>query len=257
MLRGTVVGGVHHASNGSQHGTDDKSRRNHHVGLHTHQARNTRVLGGSTHRTAQLGVIYQPHQHGQRDGRHAQNHHLRGSDHGTHHVNRRVGQECGVGLVVGLPDDHGQRLQQDGHANRSDQGCQLGAIAQRPVGDLLDDEVQRGGDHAGDQQGDDQNDEAGCAGHGLLHQSDDGPTGQCSDHHHLAVGEVDQVDDAVHHGVPQCDQRIHAAEHQPIDDLLYQNIHKTSPIFGRRIRRHGNASFWVDVQRGLMGCTES
>ena len=31
---------------------------------------------------------------------------------------------------------------------------------------------------------------------------------------------VDQVDDPVHHGVPQSNQGVHAAQNQPIDDLL-------------------------------------
>ena len=37
--------------------------------------------------------------------------------------------------------------------------------------------------------------------------------------------EVDEVDDAVDHGVAQSHQRIHAAEHQAVDDLLKQDVH--------------------------------
>jgi len=38
------------------------------------------------------------------------------------------------------------------------------------------------------------------------------------------VRKIDQVDDAVHHGVAEGQQRIHAAEYQPIDDLLQQDV---------------------------------
>ena len=44
-------------------------------------------------------------------------------------------------------------------------------------------------------------------------------------HHHFAVREVDQAEDAVHHGVAQRDQRIDAALHQAVDDLLKKDIH--------------------------------
>ena len=39
---------------------------------------------------------------------------------------------------------------------------------------------------------------------------------------------IDQVDDAIHHGVAQSDQGIHAAENQTIDDLLQEYFHNLS-----------------------------
>ena len=56
-------------------------------------------------------------------------------------------------------------------------------------------------------------------------QRDDGPADQRTHHQHLAMGEVDEVDDAVHHGVAQGHQRIHAAQHQTVDDLLQKDVH--------------------------------
>jgi hypothetical protein len=44
------------------------------------------------------------------------------------------------------------------------------------------------------------------------------------------MGEIDQVDDAVHHGIAQRYQGIHAAEDQTVEDLLQQNFHRTSPF---------------------------
>ncbi|MNM78943.1 hypothetical protein D3C81_908630 [compost metagenome] len=52
---------------------------------------------------------------------------------------------------------------------------------------------------------------------------------QCTNHQHIAVGKIDNAQNAVHHGVTQGDQRINAAEHQSVDGLLYQRIHRGSP----------------------------
>jgi hypothetical protein len=38
-----------------------------------------------------------------------------------------------------------------------------------------------------------------------------------ADHHHLAVGEVDQADDPVDHRVTQRDERVDAAQDQAVD----------------------------------------
>ena len=43
------------------------------------------------------------------------------------------------------------------------------------------------------------------------------------------MGEIDQVDDAVDHGVTQGHHGVHAAQHQTIDQLLQQGIDGNSP----------------------------
>ena len=45
------------------------------------------------------------------------------------------------------------------------------------------------------------------------------------------MGKVDQVDDAVNHGVAQGDQGIHAALNQTIDHLLKKDIHTKLLLF--------------------------
>jgi hypothetical protein len=60
------------------------------------------------------------------------------------------------------------------------------------------------------------------------------------------MGEVDQVDDAVHHGVAQRHQRVHAAQHQTVDDLLQQDIHGgVSPVLGPAARAARIGSAWA------------
>ncbi|MDT4872391.1 hypothetical protein FQZ97_1075700 [compost metagenome] len=133
----------------------------------------------------------------------------------------RVGREhVRVRLGVGFPDDHGKGLQQQRHADGRDQRGQTRGIAQWPVGQLLDRVVERGADHHRDHRGKHQDQPQRHAGRGVAHDADDGPAGERAHHEHVTVREVDQSDDAVHHGVAQGNQRIHAAQNQTVDDLL-------------------------------------
>src|SRR5690606_7135809 len=49
-----------------------------------------------------------------------------------------------------------------------------------------------------------------------------------ADHDDVAVREIDEADDAVHHRVAQRDQRVDAAQRQAIDELLYKDVHRGS-----------------------------
>ena len=64
--------------------------------------------------------------------------------------------------------------------------------------------------------------EDGHSGQRLDHEQGD----HGADHDHLAVREVDQAHDAVNHRVAERDQHVDAAEHQAVDDLLDENIHR-------------------------------
>ncbi|MNT14068.1 hypothetical protein D3C72_1490590 [compost metagenome] len=58
--------------------------------------------------------------------------------------------------------------------------------------------------------------------HGQARQGDEGHVG--TDHVHLAVGEVDHANDAVHHRVADGDQGIGAADGQSINQLLEEMV---------------------------------
>ncbi|MPM22573.1 hypothetical protein SDC9_69030 [bioreactor metagenome] len=229
VLRRAVVGGVHDAGNGRQDRADDEGGRDHHVGLHTHQRRHLRVLCRGTHRAAQLGVIHQIDHRRQRHHGGHQNQDLRGRDHRTAQVIGVGRQQRRVGLVVGLPDDHRNRLQQDGHADRRDQRSQARTVAQPLVGHLFNREVECRSHDAGDDGGDQQHHPTRGTGHGFLHHADAAPTGERPDHEHFTVREIDQLNDAVHHRIAEGYEGVHAAENQTVDDLLQQNIHNENP----------------------------
>jgi hypothetical protein len=226
VLDRAVVGGVHHPGQRGERGADHEGCRDHGVGLHAHQAGDARVLGGRPHRAAQLGAVDEVHQPGQRDrGRH-QDQDLHGVDDRAADVERLARQQDRERLVVRLPDDHRERLQQQAHADRGDQRGEPRRVAQRPVGDLLDREVE---DRADDDRRDQRDQEQQPARQAqAAHRDHHGPARQRPDHQHVAVREVDQVDDAVDHRVAERDERVHAAQHQPVDDLLDERFHASN-----------------------------
>src|SRR5712664_2994607 len=63
--------------------------------------------------------------------------------------------------------------------------------------------------------------------------------------------EIDQVQYAVHHRVTQRDQCIHAAENQPVDDLLEKNVHRVS-VFVPPLPNMNNAALPVFLLRLLL-----
>src|SRR5690606_27626089 len=59
------------------------------------------------------------------------------------------------------------------------------------------------------------------------HEGDHQGGGHHGTHHdHIAMGEIDQADDAVHHGVAQRHQGVDTADRDAIDQLLEQNVHE-------------------------------
>src|SRR5690606_19528830 len=139
--------------------------------------------------------------------------------HGALAQHEIAGQQVGDGLVLGVLGQHHGVLQEDGHADRGDQRDQSVATAQRPVGDPFDAvAVGTGDDHAGGEGDEHDGYQAVDAGHGQQGNGDEGDVR--TDHVHLAVGEVDHADDAVHHGVADGNQRIGAADGQAVHHLL-------------------------------------
>ncbi len=97
-----------------------------------------------------------------------------------------------------------------------------GAPRSRGVGNFLDhDAQQRAGDDGGAHGGD-------RAEAQLVHDE----PGHVSAHHNdIAMGKVQQQDDAVHHAVAQCDQCIDAAQGKTVDQLTKKHCHGLIPSF--------------------------
>jgi len=221
-----VVGTDHEPGHGGQGRADDEGEGDDVVHIHPHQLGDGRILGGGTHGTAQAGAVDEQQQAGHHAGGHQDDDHLQVGEGGAQHFVGLGRQHGGEGMVAATPDHHGQVLQHDGNTDGGNQGRQPRSLAQGPVGYLLDSVADGHAHRSGSHQANQGDDRAGQAGIGQ--QLDHGEGGEGADHHHFAVGEIDEAHDAVHHGVAQGDQGVDAAQHQAVDDLLQENVHGIS-----------------------------
>ena len=114
-------------------------------------------------------------------------------------------------LGVGAEDHLGQGGEEDGDADGRDERRQSRRFPQGAIGDPLDHHPQHhAGDH-GDEHG--QKEVHLELGH---HQEPHKRPG----HEDLAMGEVDQGDDPVDHGVAQGDECVGGAKGDAVDELL-------------------------------------
>lgn len=76
---------------------------------------------------------------------------------------------------------------------------------------------------------------------------DDGKGNHGADHYHFTMGEIDQANNAVNHGVAKRNQRINGTECQSVDQLLQEDIH--CEAFRRNPFVAGSALRNVDMWR--------
>ena len=116
-------------------------------------------------------------------------------------------------------------LQDDRQADRGDQRREPRRAPQRAVGDAFEREADRHA-HRDRRERADQHDRERRQRRAGADQRDDDRVGDHrADHHHLAVREIDELDDPVDHRVAQRDDRVDAAERRAVDELLDEDVH--------------------------------
>jgi hypothetical protein len=223
-VRDAVIGRHHYACHRGQPRADDEGHGDDAVGVDAHQARDLRVLCRRAHRGAEARAVDHP--------REARHHRHRDEDdaeldvgdgglpyvegHGLHRLRERQ--------RVAAPDHQREVLQDDRDADGGDQRREARRLAQRPVRDpfhgVADRHAQR--DRARGGQHDDGDRRQARSGQ----QVDHAERHHRTDHHHLAVGEVDELDDAVDHRVAERHDGVHRAERKTVDDLLDEDVHQ-------------------------------
>jgi hypothetical protein len=113
-------------------------------------------------------------------------------------------------------------LQKNRDTDRGDQGCESGCVAEWPIGKSFS---QQGSADRGNHTDNEHDGQLPNAQRLSWYQYPGGKCPEGADHEDLAVGKVDQLDDAVHHRVAQCDDGVDTTKHQSVDDLLDENIH--------------------------------
>ena len=117
-----------------------------------------------------------------------------------------------LGIRADGRDGLGQVFQHKAHGNGGDEAGQVVAgFPDGPVGQQLHQHAHTGTDHDGRHH-------RQPAGDPRCHHQRNGEKQRITAHHdEVAVGEVDELDDTVDHGVAQGDQGIHASQTQPCD----------------------------------------
>ena len=126
-------------------------------------------------------------------------------------------------------------------AERADQRRDPRRVAERPVGEALDRDAEHGaaghrGERDQDQQQPDRDDRVGRAAEQLERAEAD----ERAHHEHVAVGEVQELEDAVDERVAECDQGVDAAERQAVQRELDEGVHAVRESNGAE-RRDGPA----------------
>ena len=101
-------------------------------------------------------------------------------------------------------------LEGEGEADGGDEGCEAWCGAQGAVGESF----RADGDEDGDEDAADEHEgqrhpHGGAVGQ---HVQVDGEGAESADHEDLAVGEVDELDDAIDHRVADGDQPVHGSQ---------------------------------------------
>ena len=223
-LHRAVVERVDQARGAGQQAAEQEGQADRAVDVDAHQAGGVGILRGGAHGLAVLGLADEVEERdqqrdGDRPGEDVRAHEvdaadvedlLLRADQVRRRVRRRAPQQADV-------------LQDERHPDRRDQRRQLGRVAQRPVGDALDHHVERAGadhrdrEHAGAAR------RSSTSTRGALGDPErrvERHRDERADHEDLAVGEVDQLDDAVDERVPERDQRPDRADREPVDDVV-------------------------------------
>ena len=221
----------HDACRARERGADEERHDDHAVDVDSHHRRRLPVVSGRAHRLAEPRAG---------DEEREPDHQRSGGDDDDDANQRDVQRplvdaldeeraaaelERVVGAEIGREEQQRRVLEKERHAERRDQRCDPRRVPQRPVGEALDDDAEQPGpdhrreEHERDHQPDREHRIRGAARDGEHAVADEG-----ADHVDLAVGEVQELEDPVHHRVAKRDQRVHAAEREPVDQLLNEEV---------------------------------
>ena len=126
------------------------------------------------------------------------------------------------GLGPTSEDDQGQILQQERDPDRSDQGGDAGGLADRKIGPAIDGDSQQCRHENGGREGDPpgkRKDQIGVESEIAAHHQD------------IAVGEIDQPQNSIDHGVSDGDQSVETSQGDSIDELLEKHGSRHCRIF--------------------------
>ncbi len=214
VAHGRHVERVEHPGRARERARDHERERDRPVDVDAHHRARVHVLRGRAHRLPLPRLLHEVEQHQQDRRRHEDDDHLvPGVVDAADREDVRAREDVGRGDVVRAFPDQGDVLDHEAHADRGDQRCQARLAAQRTVGDELDRRVDRaaGRHHQHERQEDDRDRRGALALVQAEEARREGDREHAAEHEDVAVGEVDQLEDAVDERVPEGDEGVDAA----------------------------------------------
>lgn len=202
---------------------DGKRHRDGAVDVDAHELSGGLVLGHGAHGLAHLGLTCKEHQAGhdnqagddgdERDGAYVE----LGQE-----LRHLEGDERSEVLGRGAPQKLRGVLQEVRHADGRDQNGQRACLAQRLIGQTLNENTENRADHTRENYR--------CpAREAEIRRGAERDIG--TDHDDVAVSEVEHLGDTVDHGVAQRDDGVDAAHGQAVDQVLDKDRHVPHPPF--------------------------
>ena len=211
-----VAQGPHDAGSCGQRGADGEGEGDDLVHGHAEHTGGLDVFGDGLHGEAGLGVVHDVQQTGHEDGGDARDqqgerHETRTADGDDAHQPFRLMHRAGQ-----TGEDHdGQTFEEEGNSDGADECRDSGGVTQGAVGDLVHEHAESGGTddghHHGHRPG--QAEKRGAVENEIRAQ-----------HQDIAVGEVDEAQDAVHHGVADGDEAIERTQREGIEKVLEEQF---------------------------------
>ncbi len=198
------------------------------LGVDAHELRGVGVLCGGLHGAAGAAAAYEEGEggHAEDGGQDEEDVGVLDGDGADVVGGVEAGEGAGaVGAGVEVADD---LLERQGEADGGDERCQSWCSAQWPVGEPF----RSDGDEDGHEGAAEKHQRHGEGHRGAVGEyvEVDREGAERSGHEDLAVREVDELDDAVHHRVADGYQPVHRAEKQPVGQLLRQGVHRVASM---------------------------
>src|SRR4051794_20343692 len=210
VVDAAVLEAVGDGGDGGEEPADGEGDDDDAVGVDAHELCGVRVLGGGLHGAAGAGLADEEGEGGHADdgGDHEEDVGVLDGD-GAYVVGAvEAGEGDGaVGAGVEVADDF---LEGQGETDRGDERCEPWGSAQGPVGEPFRSDGDEDGDYSAAYQH--QGDGDGHRGAVGQEVEVDREGAEGAGHEDLAVREVDELDDAVHHRVADGDQPVHRAQ---------------------------------------------
>ena len=188
------------------------------VDVDAHQLRRALVFGHGAHRLAELGAPGERRQRNHDDdiGQHRDDRTAGDDELAVHQRERAEGNDGGIALRRGAPDQQRAVLEEVAHADGRNQHGERRRFPQRLIGQPLDDNAQRGAhrhrQHNGNQLRQTE----------VLH----GAEGDIrADHDDVAVGEVQHFGNAVNHRIAERDDGVDASQTDSVNQVGKKQCH--------------------------------